>query len=74
MEDYIICRNAVYRVGQIYQLYFNPGNINNTVFQIRAVIDDEWIALKYEDESYNLKHRSLFDAIQSKLNFVVTWR
>ena len=74
MEDYIICRNKVFRVGEIYELYFNPDNRNNTVFQIRAIIDDEWVALKYEDDSYSLKHESWFFVMKNNLTFTGTWR
>lgn len=32
--------------GQKYRLYYNEGNINNAIWHIRAIVDDEYIVCR----------------------------
>ena len=73
MEEYIICDDNIYKVGEIYELYFNPDNRNNVIFQIRAIVDDEWVVFKYENNNHVLRHKSWFIAMKNNLTYKSNW-
>ena len=34
------------KIGKSYRLYFNPGNINNGVLHVRAIVDGAWVVVR----------------------------
>lgn len=55
--------------GEVYKIYYNEGNRNNKVLQIRAVVDDEWIVSRSREVGtsdswiYRMEHKSFFDLL-----------
>ena len=56
------------KVGQTYRIYYNEGNRNNKVIEIRAVVDDVWVVYRHRrrdalPSDYYLEHRSFFNLL-----------
>lgn len=55
------------KVGDRYVLHYNKGNINNSLFEIRAVVDKDYYVLK-TSYSYRVEHISWFTSKEEFLH------
>lgn len=55
-----------FETGQRLRLFFHPGNINNRNYQVRAVIDNKYLALRWYGKKqwhYGLERIDTFMAL-----------
>lgn len=58
-------------VGKKLWLFYGSGSINNREYEVRAVVDGEWVVLKINEETYKLEHISYLQ-MQAKKGYLQT--
>jgi hypothetical protein len=63
------------KVGESYRVYYNEGNRNNRVIHVRAIVDDEYVVIRYwsyrqKDWMYRLEWVGYFHANQEHLTLI----
>ena len=50
-------------IGDKLNIYYGPRNINNTVWEVRGVVDDDMIILRTPSDRYKVEHVSYLDLL-----------
>ena len=58
------------KVGSKLTIFFGEGNINNCVYHVRAIVDDDYFVLKSKPlrcghSYYEIKHRSYIELLDT---------
>ena len=51
------------KVGDTLQIYFRNGNINNTILEVRAIVDNLYVVVKHPSGNYTLKDASYLELL-----------